>query len=67
LKWEKVANRKWQAVGNVGSFIIEQSGTLFWARYLSRSGCKTFKLQPKQKLKDAKAQCEQNHYWESKA
>lgn len=63
MKWNKVSNRRWEAVGKTGMFIIEQSGKLFWSRYVSVVG-KAFKLVPTQKLRDAKAMCQDNYYWE---
>jgi hypothetical protein len=62
MKWQKTANRRWEAVGECGKFIIEQSGRLFWARYCSNH--KTFKMPPRLKLSEAKAICEDNSYWE---
>jgi hypothetical protein len=64
MKWEKVGKRRWEAIGNVGRFIIEQSGKLFWARYINNIGTRTFKLKPTQKLKEAKELCQDNYYWE---
>lgn len=64
MAWEKVANRRWQAVGKLGTFLIEQCGKMFWGRYTSNNGCKAFKMRPKTKLSEAKAQCESNYYWE---
>lgn len=29
MKWEKIGNRSWRAVGAKGSFFIEQSGGSF--------------------------------------
>lgn len=65
MKWQKIANRTWKAQGNSGAFIIEQSGKTFWGRYCSNNGIKAFKMRPKLKLSEAKAQCEENYYWEA--
>lgn len=62
MKWEKVANREWQAVGKIGTFTITQSGRVFWARYSSTTKC--FKMPPRGKLSEAKGMCEDNGYWE---
>ncbi len=64
MKWEKTGNRSWRAVGAKGSFFIEQSGRLFWSRFVSANGLKAFKMPPKQKLSEAKAMCEDNQHWE---
>lgn len=64
MKWEKLSNKEWRAVGAKGSFFIEKSGRLYWSRYTSTSGLKTFRMPPKQKVSDAKAMCEENQYWE---
>lgn len=64
MKWEKIGNRSWRTVGAKGSFFIEKSGRLYWSRYTSTSGLKTFRMPPKQKVSDAKAMCEENQYWE---
>ncbi|MGN0683445.1 MAG: hypothetical protein ACI4JY_07175 [Oscillospiraceae bacterium] len=63
MKWEKVGNREWKAVGKHGTFTIEQSGRIFWARY--SSNVKAFKMPPRSKLSQAKAMCEDNGYWEA--
>ena len=55
----------WKAQGKSGAFIIEQSGKTFWGRYCSNNGIKAFKMRPTQKLSEAKAQCEENYYWEA--
>lgn len=62
--WKKIANRCWQAQGKRGVFTIEQSGKLFWARYCSVKGFKSFKMPPKQKLSEAKEMCQDNANWE---
>lgn len=67
MVWQKIANRLWKAQGEHGTFIIEQSGKMFWGRYASNNGLKTFKMRPALKLREAKAACEDNHYWEDKA
>lgn len=64
MVWKKTENRMWKAEGKNGVFIIEQSGKTFWSRYSSSNGVKAFKLRPKQKLSEAKFQCEENYYWE---
>ena len=66
MKWEKIGNRNWRAVGAKGSFFIEQSGRLFWSRFVSANGLKAFKMPPKQKLSEAKAMCEYDHAPEDK-
>lgn len=62
MKWEKVGNREWQALGKLGIFTITQYGRTFWARYSSPT--KSFRMPPRSKLSEAKAMCEQNGYWE---
>lgn len=65
MKWEKIANRVWKATGKYGVFFIEQSGKVFWGRYVSKCECTSFKMPPKLKLSEAKKQCEENYYWEA--
>ena len=62
MKWEHTSNRVWRAIGENGTFLIAQTGTTFWAQYISRG--KAFKMPPKNKLSEAKAMCEDNEYWE---
>ena len=62
MKREHTSNRVWRAIGENGSFLISQTGTTFWAQYISRG--KSFKMPPKQKLSEAKSMCEDNEYWE---
>lgn len=62
--WEKIANREWRAEGEKGTWFIQQSGRMFWGRYVSNNGLKAFKMRPTSKLSEAKAACEGNYYWE---
>lgn len=62
--WEKIDNREWRAKGEKGTWYIQQSGKLFWGRYLSNNGLKEFTMRPTSKLSEAKAACEYNYYWE---
>lgn len=63
MKWKKVGNREWEAVGKHGTFTITQCSRTFWARY--SSPVKSFKMPPRWKLSEAKAMCEANGYWEA--
>jgi hypothetical protein len=63
VKWQKTGNRRWEAVGKDGTFIIEQSGKTFWSKFSSR--VMAFKMPPRWKLSEAKKLCEDNHYWEA--
>lgn len=62
MKWEQTSNRVWRAVGVNGTFLIEQTGKMFWAHYISRE--KTFNMPPATKISEAKKRCEENAYWE---
>lgn len=62
MKWVQTSSTKWEAVGTDGTFYIERSRGLFWGRYASKE--KTFKNKPTKTLKEAKAFCEYNYYWE---
>ncbi len=62
MEWVQVSSTKWEAIGKDGTFFIERSGGVFWARYYSE--LKAFKLPGTKKLREAKQLCEENHYWE---
>ena len=62
MKWEKVGDREWQAVGKSGTFTIKQCGRRFWASY--SSPMKSFRMPPNSTLSGAKTMCEDNGYWE---
>lgn len=62
MKWHKTSNRVWRAIGKKGSFIISQTGKLFWSQYVSNMSA--FKMPPVAKLSVAKDVCERNQYWE---
>lgn len=64
MKWEKIGNRSCLSRRPRASFFIEQSGRLFWSRFVSTNGLKAFKMPPKQKLSEAKTMCEDNQHWE---
>ncbi len=53
------------AAGKNGTFTIKKSCGKFWPRYVSSSGGKSFNGRPADKISEAKAQCENNHYWEA--
>lgn len=62
MKWEKIGKIQ-VAKGKIGRFIIEKSwGGMYRAYYVS--DYHTFTLPPKKSIKDLKAMCEKNHYWE---
>ncbi len=64
MKWERLGNRDWRAVGKDGTFYISKSGIMFYSQYVSKE--KRFSMPPKQKLSEAKSMCEENAYWEDK-
>lgn len=64
MRWVKTGNRRWEAVGKKGKFVIEQCMNTFWGRYLPNDGIKPFNMFPREKLSEAKALCEKNFYWE---
>lgn len=63
MKWQKTSARVWRAVGKDGSFIITQSGKIFWSKYVSAT--RTFAMPPQRKISEAKEMCEENHHWEA--
>ncbi len=64
MKWHKTSNRVWSAIGEDGTFIIEQQRKLFWATYVSKKN-KCFRFPPTKKLSVAKEMCQDNAYWET--
>ncbi len=65
MKWELLQNGDWQAKGKGGDFLLWKVGNRWTGRYSSNKGGKFFKL-PYGSLKDLKAKCEDNYYWEEK-
>lgn len=63
MKWQKTSARVWRAVGKDGSFVITQSGKMFWSQYISEA--RSFKMPPKGKISEAKEMCEENCNWEA--
>lgn len=62
--WKKLSNKEWRAVGERGTFFIERSCGLYWARYILKSGFTAFRMPPKRRVSEAKAMCEENAHWE---
>lgn len=64
MKWECVANLRWQAKGKHGDFLIWKEGKRWKGRYLSADKTNNFFLPWKKSLKEMKTICEDNYYWE---
>lgn len=64
MKWERLKNGDYQAVGMEGDFLVWREGKMWRGRYWSNDRVIHFLLPKKPTLTEAKAQCESNHYWE---
>jgi len=69
MKWVKKTSTNQIASGKMGSFCIHKSRDLWWANYIPAdgSGRKTFKMPPRDTLREIKELCEDNVYWEEEA
>jgi len=65
MEWVKLTNGDWQAKGEDGDFLLWKERNKWTGRYKANTGSKFFKL-PYGSLKDLKAKCEDNYYWEEK-
>lgn len=67
MEWKQLSSGEWQAKGEDGEFLLWKSGRQWTGRYAAnKKGGKFFKL-PYGSLRDIKAKCEDNYYWEAKA
>lgn len=64
MKWEQVAYCDWEAKGSAGDFRVWKDGRVWKSRYRSTDMTRLFFLPIKRNLKEAKAMCEDNFYWE---
>ena len=64
MKWEQVAFCDWEAKGSEGDFRVWKAGRFWKGRYRSTDKKRLFFLPPQKSVREMKALCEENHYWE---
>ncbi len=63
MEWKKKDDGSYEAKGKKGTFVIWKERSRWEVRYTASVGYNTFAFH-KETLKDAKAACERNFYWE---
>lgn len=63
MTWKELKNGEWKATGKEGEFWLWKSGRQWTGCYKSRDGKKCFHL-PYKSLREMKALCKENSYWE---
>lgn len=64
MKWVQVAFCDWEAKGANGDFRVWKDGRVWKGRYRSENKQYTFFLPVRKSVKEMKALCEDNYYWE---
>lgn len=64
MKWQRIENGDWQAVGEKGDFLLWRAGAVWRARYRSTDRRQAYPFSSFQKLTEAKAACERSKWWE---
>lgn len=66
MEWIKNSDGDYEAKGEKGRFLIWKNGSKWYVNYSAFKGYHNFSFKCGT-LKDAKAACERNFYWEKKA
>ena len=64
MKWIRLPSGDHQAIGRNGDYLVWREGKLWRSRYWNNERTIHFLLPRKPTLTEAKAQCEDNRYWE---